>query len=315
MRCTSKSRPQSRGIVGCWRGGLIGAVLIAVSSLVAMPAGAGTMAYWRHEEGSDGGLIPAGADTVLDSSSSGNPMRTYDPSFTAATYSSAVSPLALRSGLSNTLSLDFGPGGDDAGMNDDNYTQSGKPINSQLFTAMTVELAFNMNGDLGGWQALFGKDGKPLSGGVPPLKISIRNDGYDLAVEWVDGNLTRTLLRTGEAVTAGTWYHVAFTLTATDAELWVADESGIYTLKDSASGSFAGSSNEVLVDVNRSFTVGRGEWWNGPADWANALIDEVRVSDVALPPEQFLFVPEPSSILLGSFGLAFCGFLRRRQVA
>ena len=136
---------------------------IAAVGLMAMTsvARADTSAYWRHEEGNVGALIPAGPNTVLDSSGNGNHMQTFDPTFTSATYASAVSPLALRSGLPNTRSLDFGPGGDDAGQNDDNFTD-GKPVQSQLFEAMTVELAFNMH-QIGGYQALVGKDGKPTS--------------------------------------------------------------------------------------------------------------------------------------------------------
>ena len=59
---------------------------------------------------------------MLDSTGNGNHMQTFNPTFTSATYSSTVSPVPLRSGLPNTLSLDFGPGGDDGGLNDDNFT-------------------------------------------------------------------------------------------------------------------------------------------------------------------------------------------------
>ena len=61
------------------------------------------------------------------------------------TYSPAVSPVPLRSGLSNTLSLDFGPGGDDGGLNDDNFTTAAKPVSGTLFNEITVELAFRMD--------------------------------------------------------------------------------------------------------------------------------------------------------------------------
>jgi hypothetical protein len=275
-------------------------------------ANAGTAAYWRYEEGVVGGLIPAGPDTVLDSSGNGNHMQTFNPAFTSATYSSAVSPLPLRSGLPNTTSLDFGPGGDDAGLNDDNYT-SGKPIDARLFTAMTVELAFNMD-TVSGYQALFGKDGKPLGDApgepdspVPPLKIMVRGDDFpggvpnQLFVEWIDGAGNIHNVASHQSVIAGTWSHVAFTLTSTSAELWVAGENTPYTRLDSISGSFAGPNGEALIAEPLGFSVGRGMFNNGVTDWADAKIDEVRVSDVALPPDQFLFlaVPEPSTLVAG----------------
>ena len=272
------------------------------------------VAYWRHEEGPAGTIVPDGPDTVLDSSGNGNHMQTFSSAnapFTAATYSSNVSPLALRSGLPNTLSLDFGPNPvgteDGGGRNDDNYT-AGKPIQTYLFTAMTVELAFNMN-EIGGYQSLFGHDGKPLGDAegeidspLAPLQIKIRGDDFpnaipnQLFVEWIDGDGDIHHLASGETAVAGQWVHMAFTITATAAELWVAGETGDYLLKDAISGEdFAGDlgPGEVTIFEPAGFSIGRGMFGNGVTDWSNALIDEVRVSDTALTPDQFLFITAP----------------------
>lgn len=233
---------------------------------------------------------------------------TFDPGFTSATYSSSVSPLALRSGLTNTLSLDFGPGGDDAGLNDDNYSE-GAAINGQSFDAITVELAFNMNA-IGGYQALFGKDGKPTSSVVPPLKVLVRGDDFpdaipnQLFVEWIDGDGDVHFVTSRSTMTAGSWNHMAFVLTGTTAELHLADESGNYQLLDSISGDFAGAGGEVIFNDNTNFSIGRGMFNNGVADWSDALIDEVRISDVALTRGEFLFVPEPASLFLAFIGSA-----------
>lgn len=282
--------------------------------LVAQSLEAATSAYWRHEEGPVGGLIAPGPGTVLDASGNSNHMRTFDPAFTSATYSSSVSPLPLRSGLANTLSLNFGPGGDDAGLNDDNYSE-GASVNSQLFSAMTVELAFNMNA-IGGYQALFGKDGKPTPSVVPPLKVLIRGDDFpnaipnQLFVEWIDGDGDVHFLAGGESVTANHWNHMAFVLSDTTAELYSADETGNYKLLSSLTGQdFAGPSGEVLINDPTNFSVGRGMFNNGVADWSDAIIDEVRISDVALTRGEFLFVPEPTSLCLAAMGLV--GLLRR----
>lgn len=293
------------------------ALALGIAMLACSAADASTAAYWRHEEGSAGALIPAGPDTVLDSSGNGHHMQTFDPSFTSATYSSSVSPLPLRSGLPNALSLNFGPGGDDAGLNDDNYS-AGKSINSQLFSAMTVELAFNMNA-IGGYQALFGKDGKPLANSpVPPLKVLVRGDDFpnavpnQLFVEWIDGDGDVHFLAGGTTVASGSWNHVAFVLTETDAELYVAGESGGYQLVDAISGEdFAGGSGEVLFNSDANFSIGRGAFNGGVADWSDALIDEVRVSDMALSPREFLFVPEPGSLTLCGCCLALLAWRRR----
>jgi hypothetical protein len=289
----------------------------------------GTVAYWRHEEETANTLVPDGQNTVLDSSGNGNHMQTFSSTnfpHTAPTYTTNVSPVPLRSGAANTRSLDFGfgsVGGVPPGPepNDDNYTANDKPIEEHVFTAMTVEAAFNMKTVIppgptgnGPFQALVGKDGAPAGIPEPPFKLVVRGDDFpnlipnQLIAEWIDGDnqLQRVVL--GETVTAGAWYHVAFTLTATNAELWVADETGTYTLRDSISAAslidpndpslgfiggddmdFAGPQGQVMVLDPTPWAVGRGMFNNNVTDWSDAFIDEVRISDVALTTDQFLF--------------------------
>lgn len=300
--------------------------------VVAAAAQADPVAYWRHEEGSPGSLIPAGPDTVLDSTGNGNHMQTFNPAFTSATYSSAVSPMALRSGLANTMSLDFGPGGDDAGLNDDNFTTSDKPASTMLYQQLTVELAFRMN-SVQGYQALLGKDGKPLGdepgeddSPVPPFKVLVRGDDFpdaipnQLFVEWIDGDGTLNsdvhFLTSRFTIVPDVWYHVAVTIDATSASLWIAGEAGPYLLIDSISGDFAGDAGNVLVEEPLGWSVGRGMFNNGVADWSDALIDEVRISNSIVSPNDFLFapVPEPGTITLLTAGsLALIARARRRR--
>jgi hypothetical protein len=309
------------------------AALVAGAGLVVSSvASAATSGYWRHEEGPAGALIPAGPDTVLDSSGAGNHMQTFDPAFTSATYTSTVSPVGLRSSLANNFSLDFGPGGDDAGLNDDNFT-AGKPINTQLFNAVTVEVAFRMD-TVAGFQAIMGKDGKPLGDApgeddspVPPFKVLIRGDNFpdaipnQLFVEWIDGDGTLNsdvhFLASRQTVVPNQWYHVAVTINANNAALYVAGETGPYQLLDSISGDFAGPSGNVIVSDPTPWSIGRGMFNNGVADWSDALIDEARISDTVLAPNEFLFraVPEPAAATLAAAAALVCSLARRRRAA
>jgi len=233
--------------------------------------------------------------------------------------------------LANNFSLDFGPGGDDAGLNDDNFTTGGKSISSQVFSAITVEAAFRMD-TVAGYQAILGKDGKPLGNSpgeddspVPPFKVLIRGDDFpnaipsQLFVEWIDGDGTLNsdvhFLASGETIVPNQWYHIAVTINATDASLWVAKETGAYQLRDTVSGDFAGPSGEVVVAEPLGWSIGRGMFGNNVADWSDAHIDEVRISSAVLGRDQFLFeaVPEPASWALMAAAAGCCGVRRRRM--
>ncbi len=253
-----------------------------------------SLAYWRHEEGEVGQHVAASPGSVLDASGSGNTMQPVNSTTGSATYSNLVSPIPLRSRLPNTRSLDFGPGGDDPGRNDGNIT-SGGSLEGYAFKNLTVELAFRID-QLGGFQSLVGIDGAPTSSPIAPLQIKVRGDSFpggvpnQLYVEWIDGTGRLRNLTSGDSIAANTWYHVAVVLTRNTAEFYLADESGPYELVDSSYGDdFGGLASEVLYATNGSFTVGRGSYNNAAADWADAHIDEVRISDARLDPSQFLF--------------------------
>lgn len=293
------------------------------------------VAYYRHEEGPAGALISADRldpmpDVIIDSAGGDDNMRTFDNAFTSATYSSTVSPLPLQSGLPNTLSLDFGPGGDDPGLNDDNFSDA-KPLNTTLFNEFTLEVAFRMD-TVAGFQAIMGKDGKPLGDApgednspVPPFKVLIRGDGFpggvqnQLFIEWIDGDGTLNsdvhFLNSGETIQTNLWYHIAVTINATDAALYVAKPNTPYQLLDSISGDFAGPLGNVIVADPTNWSIGRGMFNNNVADFSDALIDEARISNMVLAPNQFLFVavPEPHAIVLAFVALLGLGYTRTRR--
>jgi hypothetical protein len=128
-----------------------------------------------------------------------------------------------------------------------------------------------------------------------------------LFIEWIDGDGTLNsdvhFLASGQTVVPNQWYHVAVTINATDAALYVAGEDGNYVLRDTTSGDFAGPGGNVLVSDPLGWSIGRGMFNNGVADWADAHIDEARISNTVLTPDQFLFVPEPQTAALLSIGL------------
>lgn len=278
-------------IAARWLPWMICGAFLATSAL------ADTVAYWRHEEG------PIGADVdstdpnaVKDSSGNLNFMVTFNE-FTGATYVDTVSPVPLRSGLPNTSALDFDLDEDGGGpdLNDDNFTDL-QFIESTLFNQLTIEFAFQME-TIGGFQALFTKDGQPIpSLSIPPFTFKVRGDAFPGGVpnqfnlDFIDGDGDEHNMFSGFTIQAGVWYHVAFTLTSDTAQLYIAEGTGDYVLIDEISGEdFASPSGEVLIDSIGSFAVGRGMFGGGVADWCDAIIDEVRIDDRALDPNEFLF--------------------------
>lgn len=285
-----------------------GLTILLGAAFIASTVDASTVSYWRHEEGPQGAVVASGPGAILDASGNGNTQRTFDNTFTAASYTNDVSPKPLRSGLPNTLSLDFTP-------NYDNYTDDGVELKSHVFDAITVELAFKLDA-VGGFYSLVGKDGKPTDALIAPLQIKVRGDTYpndianQLQFEYLDGDGDAISLASGFSMEVGAWYHVAAIVNANGAELWIATGTGDYVLVDSAADDMAGDAGEVIYNApNQNWTVGRGFFNGSIVDWADAKIDEVRISDMALGANEFLFVPEPASAAL----LVLAGLLAVRR--
>lgn len=302
------------------RASLLGASLTSVTAAfmatVAVPAAhaQGTIAYYRFEEGAAGTPVPVTSDAaapggspVLDSSGNGNHMKTF-ADFSAPTYSANV-PAALipQTGALNQRSLGFTPNQDVYSQNAVGGGPNGGTLNDHAFPAFTIEASVNFN-SLDGFQTFVGRDrpGQTLGGfylrkwgGNDPNLNTINatvvaddNTTFDLFTTGVGANDTFT------TVSTNVWYNVVAQSNGSVFSLFVQNNlTGVYELQASTPMT-VGLSNTGATN----FTLGRG-WFNGPADWTNGFVDEVRISDQALAPSQFLFAssaaaPEPSALAL-----------------
>lgn len=270
----------------------------------AAAARAEVVAYYRFEEGladmefpypvSPGG---PGSGITVDSAGGDDGMRTW-ADFTNPVYRADVpAPVIPRTGAPNTLSTQFAP-------NEDFYSEAA-PINNRLFNQFTIEASVKFN-HLNGWQTFVGKDGWAFPGSINPALSSLYFQLVDpadanqdkVAIKAHDSNGTFVEVFTQQPVVAGQWYNFAAIMDGTTLSLY-REENGTYILEDTKP--FSGA----MALQDRLWSIGRGMYNNGPTDWINGFVDEVRISDTALPTSQLLFaVPEP-----GMATMIISGFL------
>jgi hypothetical protein len=256
--------------------------------MVLSEAGHGsTQAYWRFEENTSG-PVPAGStggsvtNTILDASGNGNHMQTWNTG-TAPSYSESVFPTPNPSNYleishqANYSSLDF------AGQPRDIYT-SNKLLNTKPFSAWTIEASFCLD-TLNRWQVVVGKDGNPV-GSQAPVTIKVRTDNT-LEVGLVDGSGTVRNVVSTLPLTANTWYHVAVTASSSTMMLYLKPQ-GANEYQFLGSTEINGAFFNSYTAFNQPWIVGRGMWNGRNVDWLDGKIDEVRISDTALLPSQFL---------------------------
>lgn len=252
---------------------------LILAAQVAASLSAETVAYWRFDEGPLGSDVPAGENAVLDASGNGNHLRAWAET-TAPTY---LSDLPFRSvpltGEENRLALNFTP-------RRDLYTE-GKPINSRALSAWTIEASFKpLVTDQ--WQVVVGKDGNAV-GSAPLLSLKILATNGRLELGLLDGAGQWRTVVSQEPLRAGEWYSVAGTATSTVMSLWLKGPGDAAFI----SQGMVGISGASYGGLSRPWTVGRGMWQGNLTDWFDGVVDQIRISDTAMQPDQFLASPRP----------------------
>jgi len=265
-----------------------------------------TIVYWRFEEGT-AGQAHSGHDDgwYLDSSMYGYDLSAWGSEVNPTASSDVKSAKVPRTGEDNDVSLSFN--GSSTVISGD----SGSGLNTHNFSSgITIELIAKFNA--GGTVAAIAKTGRPSTDGDPTCTIKRRADNR-LQFTIFDGAGTKHDLRSdADVVPVGSWCYIAGVCNGTDASLYIlrSGDAG-YQLVASATG-FSGG---ALYSDNEKWSVGAGRWSDEyPNGYVDGLIDEVRISDTALPTEMFLgtIIPEPGLIING-FALILTGWFIRRK--
>ncbi len=254
-------------------------------------------AYWRFEEGTVGQLVAPSNEPVVLDSINGNHMQAFENvnGNSAPTYTSDVPPTPLKSGLPNTMALDFLPS-----PNGKDLHASGKDINNPIITnGFTLEAAFKPF-SINRYQAIVGKDGKPNpSMDEQILALKMRGDTNELQIELFDSSNTIHGVRSLAPLVANQWYYAAVVNDGTNLSLYLDRNDGNgYVLQGTDPNPLSGalwSGGDDENGANTSWTIGRGMHANQPTDFFDGIIDEVRLTNSVLPPSQFLFAP-PSGL-------------------
>ncbi|MCA9240574.1 MAG: LamG domain-containing protein, partial [Planctomycetales bacterium] len=242
---------------------------------IALPASAATIAYFDFEEGTDGAV----ATTVTDT---GDGTNNLTIGTAAPSYSGATLPVATPSG--STLAMDF-----DSGEHLEVANLGTSSWVTGAYSDFTLEAWVYFSDTLGSWQTMIGRDdtGNPGEGtAANSLLYFSKHDADWLRVELITASNTLIAVDPGAAfaVSPNVWYHMA-----------AVGDSTAGTLSLYVNGSMTGQTTgyDGLYDpgTDTTWSLGRGQYAGNDADNFNGLLDDVRFSNVALDPGQFLYVP------------------------
>jgi len=296
---------------------LAGLVLAGSAGLVNA-ANENTLAHWRFEEGVNGVIHAADWDDFyLDSSGNTNHLSSWplpSPNINRPTATNQV-PYSVvpQTGEANTLALaflgkqDLSTGGGNTGF---------KMLETYMFTnGWTFECTFLVTTN-GLHQGLFGKDGKrgtfdgdPSTGPHPPFRMKIRPPSELVECQILDDNDVPITVKCNTPVETHHWYSVAATYDTETLSIYLKGEGDEeYVFQNSVSV----PAGVTLGRYDKKWAVGRIRWDGNPADYMYGVLDEVRISNIALNPNFFIAVnglPPPAINILaeqlsGTNGLA-----------
>lgn len=255
-----------------------------------MTAPADTIAYYRFENGDPGRNYGSVTNhSILDSSGHGYHLTPYRNPVIS---SDVPSVIVSQTGAPNRQSIHL------SGV-EDVFEDEGGALNRVVFTNITIEAWVRFD-TLTGWQTFIGRDdnGSPGEGaGTQSLfylsKTSDTKPGPDqlanaLRVELITRENQILAFDSLFQVAAHVWYHVAVVGDVSEGTL------SLYVDGVQAGGT-SGFTGLFVPTGYAAWTLGRGQYRGKAADHFFGNLDEVRFSNQALGPSQFLNAKPPRS--------------------
>jgi hypothetical protein len=287
-------------------------VCLIILMALANSALAGTVAYWRFDDMDDPDILIWGPvapghplpdsdgwtvwrKAAHDWSGNGNHLTTWDYSWAGFIWQADVpAPTVPLTGASNVLSIQ------NAGSWPASMTWSAQSLPSGIDietispAEFTVEASFRAEFGPGGYHTIVGRDGMNVWTGHPewaPFYFSVRPD-MQVAVEFTDVSGYNHVAESPPGlVTTGQWYNMVGVSDGETLSLYLNNvlvDQNDFT--DSGSGDTRlaigyGAGGDWQAGT---WSVGRGLWNGEHRDRWYGYIDEVRISNAALSPPEFL---------------------------
>jgi hypothetical protein len=128
------------------------------------------------------------------------------------------------------------------------------------------------------------------------LELKIRGDNNRLQIEQFDGAKNVVSVSSQVSMNTNQWYYAAAVNDGSNLALYLdSNDGGGYQLQGTVPVVNAlyqgpnGYGASSAPDWSESWTFGRGQYNGAPTDFFNGIIDEVRLSNTALAPADFLF--------------------------
>ena len=272
-----------------------------------------TIAYWRFEDRPLGTALPHTernknpVRATTDSSFNGNDLFAWNPELPPRISGEAQSGAVPQTGAANRGCLDTTELQPRPGMSpnhSDLYTKSrfshAAPLDAQAIAPAqwTIEVSVKAKSLGGALQTFVGRDGcdrysSEGPGWIPPRLAFQITKGNRFAIRFVDcDNRTHEAVGDKLPLEAGHWYNLAATNDGRTLRLYVdaIDGKGYglqaqIDLPNTGSTALGSGSNDAEWSIGR----GRDQTTGKPGEWFEGWIDEVRISDEALEPSEFLF--------------------------